>query len=118
MLPLGEVVRALRAEIIEAAKAGENEAVRFEVGPIDVEFTIVAKREGGPDGKIKFEVLGFGAEVGAGAKFARERTQKVKLNLTPVQVLPDGTRGPIEISRVPPADKSPAQTEEPMTRRP
>jgi hypothetical protein len=118
MLPLGEVVRALRAEIIEAATAAANEAFRFEVGPIDVEFTIVAKREGGPDGKIKFEVFGFGAELGGGAKFAREQTQKVKLNLTPVQVLADGTRGHIEISRAPPRDQSQASSDEALNRRP
>jgi hypothetical protein len=118
MLPLGEVVRALRSEIIDAATAGVNETVRFEVGPIEVEITVVAKREGGPEGKIKFEVFGFGAEVGADAKFAREQTQKVKLNLTPVQVLPDGTLSHLEISRVPQPGERPASTEEPMTRRP
>ena len=118
MLPLGEVVRALREEIIDAAQAGTDETVRFEVGPIEVEFTVVAKREAGPEGKIKFEVFGVGAEVGGGAKFASEQTQKVKINLKPVQVLPDGTRGHLEINRVPGAGDGTAKDEDPLIRRP
>jgi hypothetical protein len=118
MLPLGEVVHALREELINAAKSGANEIVRFEAGSIEVEFTIVAKREGGPEGKIKFEVFGFGAELGGGAKFAREQTQKVKLTLTPVQVLPDGTRGHLEINKVPEPVDIPNPIEKPLIRRP
>jgi hypothetical protein len=118
MLPLGEVVRALRKEIIDAARCGVSETVRFEVGPIDVELTIVARREGSPEGKIKFEVFGIGAEVGGGAKFSREQTQKVKLNLIPVQVLPDGTRGHVEINKVPQPNDNLAPAEEPLNRQP
>jgi len=91
MLPLSDVVRALRAEILAGASAGENETILFELGPIDVEFTVVAKREGGPNGKIKFEIFGIGAELGGSAKFASEQTQKIKLNLKPMVQLPDGS---------------------------
>ena len=82
MLPLRDVIRALRAEIIAAVEAGVGEAVKFEVGPIEVEFTVIAKRDGGPEGKIKFEVFGLGAEAGGEYKFASEQAQKVKFQLT------------------------------------
>ena len=75
--------------------------MRFDLGPIDVELTVVAKREGGPSGKIKFEVFGFGAEVGGDAKFASEKTQKVKLILTPKRRLPDGSFEEVLINRMP-----------------
>jgi len=97
MLPFAEVVQALRGEIYRAADAVGNEEIRFGVGPIEVEFQVVAKREGGPQGKIKFGVLGIGVEAGGSVKFASERTQKVKFSLKPVRVASDGSEKDIEI---------------------
>ena len=57
-MPLREAVQALRAEIIEASKASSDEVVKFEIGTIEIELTVLAKREGGLDGKISFSVLG------------------------------------------------------------
>jgi len=90
MLPLGEVLQGLREEIVTAMHSAEDQPVKFELGPIDLEFTVVAKREGGPNGKVKFEVFGFGAELGGDAKFSNEKTQKVKLTLSPVDALIGG----------------------------
>jgi hypothetical protein len=101
MLPLRDVIRALRAEIIAAVEAGVGEAVKFEVGPIEVEFTVIAKRDGGPEGKIKFEVFGLGAEAGGEYKFASEQAQKVKFQPTAVRPLPTGGRERLEINRIP-----------------
>lgn len=84
LLPLSEVVRSLRAEIINAANIGENEPIHFELGPIELEFTVVAKREGAAGSKIKFSVLGIGAAVEGSGKIASEYTQKVKLTLSPM----------------------------------
>jgi hypothetical protein len=99
ILPLAEVVRALRSEIVKAAEAATNEEIQFGVGPIDVEFQVVAKREGGPEAKIKFGILGVGVEAGGSAKFANERTQKVKFTLKPVRIGPDGAEEEIEVFR-------------------
>ena len=98
-LPLANVVRSLRVEIAQATKAGANESVRFEVGPIDLEFQVVAKKEA--DGEIKFGVLGLGFEVGG--KFSSDHVQKVKVTLKPLQVLPDGSLTELEILKVPSA---------------
>jgi len=105
-LPLREVAHTLRDEITAAALERPSQGLIFTVGPLEIEFNVVAKREGGPSGKIKFGVLGIGAELGGGVKIASEHTQKVKLTLTPEQVDASGLRSPAEISGVP-SDQAP-----------
>ena len=116
LLPLNDVVRALRAELLEASENVENESIRFQLGPIEVEFAVVATREAGPNGKIKFSVLGVGAEVGGSAKFSAEHTQRVKFTLTPTLVTKDGTRELIEVHRTQPPENR-ERVEQESTRR-
>jgi hypothetical protein len=97
ILPLAEVVQGLRSEILKAADAAGHEKIRFGVGPIELEFQVVAKREGGANGSIKFGIWGVGVEAGGSAKIASERTQKVKFTLKPVQVAADGSKTEVEI---------------------
>lgn len=87
-LDLKTVVSKLRAELQEAVKAGEGEAIRFELDEIDLELKVAASKEVGPHGTIKFTVLGIGGEVGGGVKWAAEQVQTVKLKMRPV----DNTR--------------------------
>ena len=90
MIPLSDVVAALRTEILSAVDESGDSELKFRLGPVDVEFTVVVKKEAGADGKLKFSILGIGAEAGASGKVAREQTQKVKLSLTPVFLDADG----------------------------
>jgi hypothetical protein len=83
LLPLGEAVRSLRAQIVEAAAIGSNDPLRFELGPIELEFSVVATREGSGGGKIEFKVWGIGATVEGSGTIASERTHKVKFTLSP-----------------------------------
>lgn len=106
-LPLTEVVEGLRQQLAQAVLAAHADGVRFQVNGVELEFTVVAKREAGGDGKIKFSVLGVGAELGAAGKMAQERTQKVKLSLTPVLGKAGAEPKKLEISRKP-AAKAPA----------
>ena len=106
--PLRDVIRGLRDEIAQAALDGAGNAISFALGPIELEFNVVATREGGGGGGIKFAVLGIGANVDASAKVANERTQKVKFTLTPEMLDPTtGLRGPARISSVPGASTVP-----------
>jgi hypothetical protein len=98
LLPLAEAVQSLREQIIEAADIGRDEPIRFELGPVELEFTVVAKREGGAGSKIKFSVLGIGAAVDASGKIASEHTHTVKLTLSP-KVNNGGGGGKVEIRR-------------------
>ena len=95
LLPLAEAVRSLRAQIIEATEIGSGDLVRFELGPIELEFTLVATREGATSAKIEFKLLGLGTGIDGEAKIASEQTHKVKFTLLPKRT--DG--GQINIRR-------------------
>ena len=105
LLPLSDVIQALRNELLQAYESGKGDAIRFQVGPVDVDFTVLAKREGGPEGKIKFSVLGIGAELGGSARFAAEQTQRVRLTLTPSMVKAGEERTELEVGRKPPKEE-------------
>ena len=111
---LRDAIRALRVEIMEAAEDASTQAVRFEVGPIDLEFQVVAKKEKGGDGKlgakIGFHIFSAEASLGGSGKRGDERTQKVKLVLNPVLVDLKGERGKLEIGRTGEDAREPAKT--------
>jgi hypothetical protein len=100
LVPLREAIEALRTEIMEAAATGANQLVSFLVGPIELEFNVVAKREGAGKANVKFGILGLGAEIGGDLKVTGETTQKVKITLTPQVTNPvTGLRDPAVINR-------------------
>ena len=78
-LALSEVIAQLRAELAEAMLDGEDEDLRFELGPVEVELTMGVDKEAKPGAKAKFWVL----ELGTEARFAATSTQKIKLTLEP-----------------------------------
>ncbi|WP_346619579.1 trypco2 family protein [Blastococcus montanus] len=78
-MPIAEFVAGLRAELKEA-QAARDPGLQFAVGPVQVEFTLVTGREGGPEGKVRFWVV----EAGGSAKWSKAETQTVTLTLTPV----------------------------------
>jgi hypothetical protein len=83
---LGEVIRALRAELQEAMSEGEGSAIRFEATAVELEFNVGITRSADGKAGIRFWVL----ELGGGGSYASERVQSVKLSLQPVSA--DGTR--------------------------
>lgn len=87
---LKDAIAALRTEIIESAEQASNESLRFSLGDIELEFTVVAKRDTTGEAKMKFSILGIGADAGVGTKVAHEQTQKVKIKLSAQLRTPDG----------------------------
>jgi hypothetical protein len=87
---LATVIRQLRAELNEALADAEGERLRFELGPVEVSFTVTVGREATPGAKVRLWVV----EAGADASISREEVQEIKLVLTPVDtkapVGPDG----------------------------
>ncbi|MFL6111113.1 MAG: trypco2 family protein [Catenulispora sp.] len=79
MIELGSVIKDLRAELEEAIVAGADSALRFELGPIELEVSVALERSGGGQAKVRFWVM----DLGADAKTDASSTQKVKLTLTP-----------------------------------
>jgi Trypsin-co-occurring domain 2 len=103
-IPLLDAVRALRTAIMAAADAASTQAIRFELGQIELEFQVVAKSEKGAEGKlggkIDFHIFSVDASLGGSGKLADERTQKVKFVLSPKLIDTAGkASGKIDISR-------------------
>ena len=99
-IPLRDVIRVLRSEIIAAAEDASTQAVRFDLGPIEMEFQVVVKKELGGEAKLGFHIFVADATVGGSGKGAAERTQKVKFVLNPVLVDMVGERrSKLEIAR-------------------
>lgn len=107
LLPLSEVVQDLRSQIAGAEVRAQKEALRFKLNSVEIELTVVARRELGGDAKVKFSVLGWGVEAGTAGKIAQEQTHKIKLSMTPSRAgaaeqswrLKGGDQGEVEISR-------------------
>jgi len=98
-IPLRDAIRTLRAEILSATEDAANQALRFQMGPIEMEFQVVAKREIGGDAKLSFHIFVADASVGGSGKGANEQTQKVKFTLTPVILDPEGNETSVQIGR-------------------
>jgi hypothetical protein len=79
MLALSELIRELRTELQTAIADGTGQDLRFALGPVELEVTVTAEREGGPSGKVRIWVL----EAGAERKKTQGSTQHLKLTLTP-----------------------------------
>jgi hypothetical protein len=92
LIPLADMIAALRDELDRAVEVGRARGPRFQVGPIELELTLVVGREATPEGKISFKVFGSGAEVSVGGKISDERTHRIKLTLTPVDQAGEPTK--------------------------
>ena len=53
MIELSDMIRELRQQLTSALADGADEAVRFEVGPVEVEATVAVSREAGADSKVR-----------------------------------------------------------------
>jgi hypothetical protein len=86
VLPLAESIDALRRELSDAIRTGENEDLQFALGTVELELQVEARREGTGGAGIVFGV------VSAGAKGSRSSssTHTLRLKLTPVRAGADG----------------------------
>jgi hypothetical protein len=78
-VPLVDFISALRDQL-RAAHAERDPAFPIEVGPISVEFTLLTRREAEGRAGVKFWVV----DAGVSGKHAAESTQKVTMQLTPL----------------------------------
>lgn len=79
MIELAEVLGELRAELDRARLEADGSALRFGLGPVELEVTVALGREGTAGGKVKFWV----AEMNAEGKLSSTSTQRIKLTLNP-----------------------------------
>ncbi|MER5795755.1 trypco2 family protein [Streptomyces sp. NPDC001980] len=78
-LELAAAVQLVRDELLSASSAAARENLRFEVGPITMEFAVEIRRDVSAKAGFKAWVVSADAEAKAG----RTRTHKVSLTLTP-----------------------------------
>jgi hypothetical protein len=79
---LAEAIRELRAELIAAqaeSPGPDGEGVRFELGPVEMEFAITLSREGSGKAGLQIGVV----TLGAGGSLSSESVHRVKFVLTP-----------------------------------
>jgi hypothetical protein len=81
---LAEAVEAVRAELLRAKELGSGSSMEFEVGPVEMQFTVVLTREGKANAGVKVWVI----EAGASGTLTGQRTHQVKITLHPKR--PDG----------------------------
>ena len=79
-IPLSSAIRALRRELVDAVREGEEQEVKFALGPIELELQVEVSASGGGEAGIKFWVISLG---GKGER-SSGRTQTVRISLTPV----------------------------------
>jgi len=96
-LPLADFIGALRAELRTAALAKDPQ-LQFNVGPVNVEFTLMTRHERGGKAGIRFYVV----EAGVSASAANESTQKLTLALTPLTASGEPWQVADEVDEQPP----------------
>lgn len=89
-IELSTAVRAIREQLVRAALDGAGAPIRFEVGPIQMDFAVELRREAGAKGGVKAWVLSAEAEASA----SRATTHRVSFTLTPKDA---ATGGPVEV---------------------
>jgi hypothetical protein len=85
-IELADAVRAVRDGLMAAAADGDGERIRFEVGPISMEFTVEIRREAGARAGVKAWVLSADAD----ARATRGTTHRVSFTLTPRDAVTGG----------------------------
>ena len=83
LIGLADTIDNLREELAEASRRGEGKDLRFRIDGIELEVAVAISREGGGGGKVKFEVLGIGAEIGGEGGLSRNNTHRITLKLRP-----------------------------------
>lgn len=76
---LSDAIAALRAELVTAMAAGQSEVLHFELGPVELEFTVDVRKDGGADAGIRWGVVSFGVTGSVGSAAGH----RVKLVLQP-----------------------------------
>src|SRR5215831_8833332 len=82
---LTEAISALRRQLGEAMRAGEDEDIRFRLGSVELEFALTVKKDVHGDGGVRFGVI----SLGAGGGLSRDTVQRVKLTLQPIDAAGD-----------------------------
>ncbi|MET9072251.1 trypco2 family protein [Streptomyces sp. NPDC004232] len=122
-LTLAGAIIQVRQELEEALEEGKDQAVRFGVGAVELEFAVEARRVAGGDAGVRFHVVSLGGK----AEWQRAQTNRVKVSLEPIDRegeplkvasslahRPDGRQGEPNLG----ADEESLKASAPLQRRP
>ena len=93
-LSLSSALEGLREELAAAWVTSAGKSVRFRVNQVTLTLEVVARREVGGGGKIRWWVI----EASGGAKTGTETTQTLVLTLTPALYDEHGVAGPLDVA--------------------
>ncbi|MFF4779099.1 trypco2 family protein [Microtetraspora fusca] len=82
---LADALKSVRVELAEAMAAGEGERLKFDVGPVELEFVVELRRDVEAKAGVKVWVV----EAGGSGTVSRGSTHTLKVTLNPV----DSTSG-------------------------
>jgi hypothetical protein len=77
---VADVIHQLRGDLYLAAWQGEDSGLKFELGPIELEFAVVVDSSRGGSARAKLWV----ADIGAEGKHSSQVTHRIKLVLNAV----------------------------------
>ena len=87
-IPIANAIQAIRQEIMKAVTQGANEALKFDLGAIELEFEVEISegQRGGGGGKVGLNIGVVSAEVSGEKSGERSKstTHRVELTLNPV----------------------------------
>lgn len=97
-IALAEAIQNLRAELSVAMQAGEAQAVRFQLGVIELELDVELSREVEAKGGVKWWII----DAGGGTRSNSGSSHKLKLKLEPITATGDRLQvGDTTLSRRP-----------------
>jgi hypothetical protein len=79
-IALADAVRNLREQLQEAMEEGADKKLRFEIKDLELELKCGVTREADADAGVKFWIL----DAGVKGKIEDEKTQTIKLKLSPI----------------------------------
>jgi hypothetical protein len=98
-LPLASTIRSLRTELVEAMRQAEGEALRFELGSVELELLVEVQKATSGQGGVRFWVVSLGGERGT----TRTGTHRITVSLQPVGK--DGRRALVRDDAARPAER-------------
>jgi carbon monoxide dehydrogenase subunit G len=80
---LAEAIAGIRAELDEAMATGAGERLKFDVGPVELEFAVDVQRDAQAKAGVKVWVV----EIGGSGGMSRNASHRIKVTLNPVDTV-------------------------------
>jgi hypothetical protein len=93
-LSLAEAIGEIRKQLEQAKAEGAASSLKFEIGPVQLTFTVEVTKSTSGGGGVHVWVL----QAGANRDTANHATQTVSLTISPYEVAEDGSHVPVNVA--------------------